>query len=265
MCEAPSGLPPLPDIEGISFYDTSNASENYVVRQLDLLETLSIEQLLTQHLLPWMAMVQDIDSMPAKAALVDWIFDHSKSPTYSWEINILSQPIVPLPTVHGDRQYQCLKNLVDPTSEYSALYFEEENVFPCADFYARHEVAFRACGISVGLTKDTPLNRARLYSQCGANIQVLMDKVGQLLQGRVPHEVSNAALPTDEIRVLEWLPGTSTTGEMALFSPNACRAADESHLVDKVWGTVNFAVTTYWRKVLGEYPGSRNSQPLLTI
>lgn len=251
LCEAPYDLPPLPDIEGVSFYDVSNASERYVIRQLKLLENLPLEQILTQHLLPWMATTQDSVSMPAKAALVDWIFDHSKSPKDSWKKNIISQPIVPLPTGHGNMQYRCLKDLVDPTSPYSALYFDEENVFPDAEFFARHKIAFEACGISAGLNEDTPLDRARFYSRCGADKQLLMDKVIHLLQGRVPYEVSSAELPTDEIRALKWLPGTSTTKEMALFSPNVCRGADESPLVDRVWGTLNFTVSRYWRKVLG--------------
>lgn len=253
LCEAPSDLPPLPDIQGVSFYDVSEASEKHIVRQLGLLERLSMEQILTRHLLPWMAMTQDIASMPAKAALVNWIFDHSKSPTESWKMNIISQSIVPIPNGDGNVQYRCLKDLVDPTSVYSALYFEEENVFPCAEFYARHKIAFQACGISAGFTEDTPLDRARVYSQCGADLKIMMDKVRQLLEGRVPYEVSSAAPPADEIRALEWLPGTSTSGEMVLLSPNACRGADDGHLVDKVWGTVNFAVTRYWRKVLGVY------------
>ena len=265
FCEAPSDLPSFPDIEGVSFYDVSNASEKYVTRQLKLLEILTIEQILTRYLLPWMAMAQDIASMPAKAALVEWIFDHSKSPTGSWKTKIMSQPIVPLPTVDGNKRYRCLRDLVDPTSVYSTLYFEEENVFPCEEFFARHKGAFQACGISAGLNKDTPLDRAKVYSQYRADSQELIDKVTNLLQGRVPYEVSSAALPTDEIRALKWLPGTSTSGEMALFSPNFCRGADDRHLVDKVWGTVNFSVTAFWKKVLGEYLGFQIYQPLLMI
>ena len=256
LCEAPSDLPPLPDIGGVSFYDVSCFSEKYVVRQLELLENLSIEQILTQHLLPWMAMAQDIASMLAKAALVDWIFHHSKSPTDSWKENIISQPIVPLPISHGNTQYRCLKDLVDPTSVHSALYFEEENVFPCAEFYARHKTAFRRCGISAGFTEGTPLDRAKVYSECGADLQVLTEKVRQLLQAQPSYGFDETTLPMHEIKVLEWLPGTTITGEMALFSPSTCRGADDSHLVDKVWGTVSFAVTDYWRKILGKYLGS---------
>ena len=253
LCEAPADLPPLPDIEGLSFYDISNASEKYVVRQLKLLEKLSSEQILTKHLLPWMAMAQDIASIPAKAALVDWIFSHSKSPTDSWKKNIMTKAIVPLPVDHGSMQYRCLSDLIDPTSPYAALYFEEENVLPCAEFYARHKVALHACGISDGLTEDTPLDRARIYSQSGADLQVLMKKVEILLRSRSPCESGSTALPIDEIRSLKWLPGTSATGEVTLFSPNACRGADDSHLVDKVWGTVKFPVLENWRKILGEY------------
>ena len=256
LCEAPSDLPPLPDIEGVSFYDISNASEKFIVRQLKLLEKLSIEQILTRYLLPWMAIAQDSACLPTKTALVDWIFDHSKSPTESWKMNVISHPIVPLPSGHGNMEYRCLKDLVDPTSANSELYFEDENVFPCEDFYERHKVALQACGISAGLTVDTPLDRARVYSQRGAELQVLIDKARQLLQGSCPYKLDSAALPTEEIRTLKWLPGISTTGEMALFSPNACRGADESYLVDKVWGTVDLVATRSWRNVLGEYPGS---------
>lgn len=256
LCEAPPDQPPLPDIEGVSFYDVSNLSERYIVRQLKLLEELSIEQLLTQHLLSWMAVAQDSASVPAKAALVEWIFNHSKFPTDSWQANVMSHPIVPQPDSNGDMQYRCLKDLVDPTSVFSALYFAEENVFPCTKFFARHKAALQACGISAGLSKETPLDRARVYSQCGADMQVLMAKTTQLLLERIPYEVGNAALPTDELRALEWLPGTSATGEIILLSPNACRGPEDSYLVDRVWGAVNFAVTRQWKTILGEYPRS---------
>lgn len=254
MYEAPPQLPSVPEIVGIHFYTIDvNVAEKHIVRKLHLLEKISMEQALTEHFLPWMATAQEYSSIPAKEALVKWIFDNSKSPSVSWMTNVISQPIVPLPTRGGERHYRCLVDLVDPTSTFSKLYFDDERVFPCADFLKLHGVALMACRLSKGVTSMTPLDRARYYSSCGGTLLELQEKVQLLLKVTVQFGFTSSAASINEIRSLKWIPGKSVDGQLALLAPNTCRGFDQGQLVDMVWGTANYSVKTDWRRVLGQY------------
>lgn len=246
-------LPPLPDIPGLSFYDVSTASDKCIARQLSLFETISDEELLTRHFLPWMDKAQDVDLILAKDGLVEWIFKHSKSATDSWIMAVRSQPIVPLPCNNGPRTYGRLQDLIDPTTEHSRLYFEEENRFPCSAFFQKNKQALLSCGLGNGNTWSTPLERARYYAQCDFPIQTLSEKVGCLLKIPIEAQFSASKESVHELRTLKWLPGVSIKGKATLFAPAACRGADQTHLVDMVLGTIAYSVRRAWKKILGQY------------
>ena len=252
MFETPPGLPPMPDIPGVSFYEASNPSEIYLIRQLHLLEEVSTQDLLTEHLLPWMQDVQDVSMLPAKEALVDWVFDISKNPSETWISSVMGWPIIPQPAHSGNRTYRCIKDLVDPCSGFASLYFAEENVFPCLDFAKRHKGALAACGLGNGVNSSTPLLRAAYYSRCGADLDVLRDKIECLLAVPIEPKPGFSETLIGEFRNLKWLPGTSATGEPTLMSPSACRGPDQSRLVDLVWGTFPYSVSKDWKKLLGK-------------
>ena len=199
-----------------------------------------------------MATARDPSTEPAKEGLVDWIFDNSKNYTHPWRSNLKNHPLIPLPkSAQQCRQYRCLKDLVNPTSDFSGLYFQEEDKFPCPEFYKRHEAALALCGINNGTTSSTPLERARHYSKCGADLQELREKVECLLTVPIRGDFTSSRSSMNDIRSLKWLPGSSTVGDSTLLSPDSCRGADQSDLIDNVWGTSNLDVRGSWREILG--------------
>lgn len=253
LCEVPPDLPPLPDIEGISFYDISNASEKYVVRQLELLEKLSIEQVLTRHLLPWIESTPE-SLVPAKDGLIDWIFENSRLPTQSWKKDVMCHAIVPLPLRSGERRYRRITDMIDPICDLAKIYFEEEDVFPCLDFYGRHKEALLICGITVRPESHKLLERCRHFAECGANITEIEGKVECLTRLPIQTEsfASESYLSISELRDMKWLPAISLEGKKTLLAPNECRGADLGHLVDLVWGVVKFSVNRDWERILGQ-------------
>lgn len=250
MYEIPAQLPPLPDLEGVSFYNVPSDGERYVLEQLNLLEKISIETLLTRHLLPWMKSVFEDSLSTTKDALVDWIVHRSKIPSESWITNIISQPIIPVSVGKGQRIFKCLQELVDPTSRFSQLYFEEEHVFPLNSFFMKHKDALKACGLSDGVSSFTPLDRARIYSQHEVEEERLTERVECLFKAPITQEFSNSD-SVNEFRISRWLPGASTDGTPVFISPSHSRGSDQAYLVDKVWGTVPFSVRWEWKKLLG--------------
>jgi len=245
----PSNLPPLPNIQGLSFYDPSSSSERYLVENLRLLPELNLENLLMRFLLPWMEAVADGSLLVAKEAMADWTFQQSFWPSSSWLANVITRPIVPLPLHGGVQLYRCLKDLVDLDSQIAKLYFADESVFPSEEFFQRNKTSLRACGISNGAESLTViLRRAKSYSQRIPNRQ-LVKKVKLLLKAPIIEPIPSDF--TQNIRSLKWMPTTLADGTIGLSNPSQCRGADQSQLVDNVWGITEFFVEKTWSQILG--------------
>ena len=252
----PSGFPPLPDIVRVTFYDPQDEIEKLMMERLRALQHITAKDLLTLHLLPWMESVP-FDAEPLwkipKANLADWIMKGSRRPSKAWLTEIINHPIIPLPLRNGKTQYRCLTGMVDPSSELAKLYDEEENVFPCPVFFSRHKEALIACGIATQPAWSTPVERAKYFSQGEVDIETLQCKVDCLLKLPVGKELISSTTEVAEIQNLKWLPGVSLNGGSTLLAPNECRGADQSHLVDFIWGTTNIVVKEGCRNVLGKY------------
>ena len=254
--EKPSGFPPLPDIFGVSFYDPPKEIERPMVARLRVLQDVPSKDILTLHLLPWMESIpSDAVSLweTPKANLIDWIMKGSRRPSKAWLTEIISHPIIPLPLQGAKRRYRCLTGMVDPTSELAKLYDEKEDVFPCPDFFSRHKEALIACGIATQPTWFTPAERVRYLSQRQVDTETLQRKVDCLLKLPVQNELISSTCDIADIRKLRWLPGVSLNGESTLLAPNECRGADQSQLVDLVWGTTNITAKASWKKALGKH------------
>lgn len=248
-------FPPLPDLVGVSFYDPQNEIEKLMMERLRALQSVTPKDLLTSHLLPWMESISsDADSLLEipKANLIDWIMKGSRRPSKAWLTDIINHPIIPLPLHDGKRQYRCLMGMVDPSSELAKLYDEDENVFPCPDFYCRHKEALVICGIATQPTWNTPAERIQRFSRCEVVTEPLHNKIDCLLKLPIEKELISSDREVANIRRLKWVPGVSLSGGSTLFAPSKCRGADQSHLVDLVWGTTSIAVKASWKKVLGK-------------
>ena len=248
--KAPVDLPPLPNILGVLLIDLTSRSERHLVKRFNLIEEMSLLDLLQHYLLPWAVTVQDGPLIAAKEALIEFTFKHA---TKQWAVDISKIPIIPLPLC-GDLggQYRCLSGMIDPTSPLSNLYFEHEDVFPCRDFFERHKEVLRACGIISELSWNTPLDRVQYYSRCHVDISSLEAKVKRLLQLPVHEKLSSSESSIAEIRTLRWLPAFPVSGStMTLLASQECRGFDESDLVDHVLGKTHFLVNKEWRQMLG--------------
>lgn len=226
-----------------------------MIRRLRALQDVPNKDLLTLHLLPWMESIpSDAESQwkIPKANLIDWIMRGSRRPSKTWLTEVISHAIIPLPLQDGKRQYRRLTGMVDPSSELAKLYEEKENVFPCPEFFSRHKDALIACGIATKPTWSTPIERAKYFSQCPLDTETLQRQVDCLLKLPIEKELISSTCGIADIRRSKWLPGVSLNGESALLAPNECRGADQSHLVDLLWGTTNIVVKANWRKVLGK-------------
>ena len=253
--EAPKGFPATVNISDVTFYDFSNSSEKYMTESFKLVEAMPLEELLIAHLLPWIDSARDSSSAASKYALVEFIFSNSRRPSSTWIAQVNSKSIVPLPFL-GDgtaKRYESLLRLVDPSgSILPSLYFKDESVFPCKEFFHRHKEALQLCGIRRRPNWDTPLERVRVYATCGKAINSIEEKVECLLKLPVHKDLIASQSSVLEIQRLKWLPGC-LVGEpkTALISPDECRGADETHLVNFVLPTAKFSVGDDWKKILG--------------
>ena len=254
--EAPTDLPPIPQITGVSFYDLSKPAEKYLVKRFDLIERISIDNLLKHHLLPWAVSAHDGPSAAAKLGLIEYTFQHLHlcHATKASILDVSNIPIIPLPLSDNDdgRQYRCLSDMISPTSPLSELYFENEEVFPCPQFFERHKETLKVCGIISKPERNTLLDRIQYYSQCGADAASLKAKVKCLLQLPIHKDIGSSKSSIAKIRTLKWLPATPVSdSSLTILSPRECRGSNESDLVDHVLGTIRFSVKPEWKEFLG--------------
>lgn len=246
--EVPTGLPHLPVIPEISFFDPSNDSEKYLLKYFGLLERMTLETLLQKYLLPWAVTAQDEDRK-SKKDLIDFLF-HRATRSISWVTLVANFPIIPLDMAEGNSdqtQYRYLADVVHPHSPISKLYFARENVFPDPAFFMAHSRALVDLGIKCELTWPDMVKRIQEFSRC--TIGELGDKVDRLLALPVP----NQDHPIDDgIRTLKWIPGTRPgENSLSLLAPNECRQADMRSYTDLVLGVTRFRVNAKWSNLLG--------------
>jgi sacsin len=254
MYKTPPGLPPLPNLSKVSFFEAQSEVERLFIERLKALPRVSDKDLLTQHFLPWMGTVTSDDAALslAKEELVHWIM--KMAPTHpcsaEWQVDVFSHAIIPLPVEGGQRRYRCIAGMVDPSSSLAPLYDAGENVFPCPHFYTKHKNVLIAYGLTSKMQWDTPLERARYFAHHGDEVDI-NTKVETLLKLRVLSKLSSSKDSIAEIRRLKWIPCTSVLGESILHAPFECRGADDRHLIDLVWGITTLSMEPSWKRVLG--------------
>ena len=251
----PQDLPFLPDENaGVAFVDPITPHEESIIKRLGLAVGVSDEQLLRDHLLPWVLSASEEAFASVKMALLHWLFERSKSPDESWANYLRDLPIIPLPTrdKSGRTQYGRLVDLVAPDSPHAILYLDDEAVFPDAEFYTRHRQAFKACGIGLGFNPGTIQDRANVYSRYCGPMAVLDEKVKYLTSLPLGKSVLLSSESLHEIQNLRWLPGHSTEGAPTLLPPIACRGPSNFALMDHVWGKVDLWVRADFEKLFGQ-------------
>lgn len=254
MYKTPPGLPPLPIMSNVSFFEPQSEVERSFIERLKALPRVSVKDLLTQHFLPWLGTVTSDDAVLslAKEEFVGWIMKIAPTTPYlaAWQADVFSHAIIPLPIEGGQRRYRSIEGMVDPDSSLAPLYDAGENVFPCPDFYAKHKDVLIAYGLTSKMLWDTPLERARYLAQHGNEVNI-NTRIESLLKLRVLSKLSNSKDTITEIRRLKWIPCTSVLGESVLYAPLECRGADDRHLIDLVWGITTLSMEPSWKKVLG--------------
>ena len=251
----PANLPPLPQIQNVAFFDLSDTSERYLADSFDLLETMSLEALLRNHLLPWIV-AADKNLDPVKAGLIHFIFsnEHSKYPSTSWIELIANQPVIPTMAHGGEprRRRRCLVDLVRPETPLSKLYFENEDVIPELSFFRRHEQALISCQIKSQPTWADLLERICYFSRCPVDAAELTEKVKILLRIPPPSEFVADEPNVRRIQTLKWLPGIPVAGtHLSLLSPQDCRGPDQLSLTEYVLGSTTLSPSGDWKKIFG--------------
>ena len=247
--EIPKDLPALPEMDGLAFFNLSDSNERYIVQKLSLIPDASTETLLDRYFLPWLSAELDSSLQEARLRLIDWIFWRSKTPTQAWKVLVSSRPIVPKRFENEVQSFAILTDLVDPKSPYTQLYYEDEDVFPSQDFFKKHYLAARACGLKNGTESSTfLLDRARTYAQHTADEQ-LKNKISCLLTVPIQQCIPESTVKC--LRSLRWFPARSPEGRMELYAPSQCRGSAQQHLVDNIWGITDFNIPPQWHSLLG--------------
>lgn len=249
-----SSLPPIPTIPGLTFYEPFDLHERYLVDFYGLLENISPDELMFEHLMPFFKEEQDATLAEAKLSLIDFTLDSTSRPSDSWKARFCRLNLVPKasrPGISG-LQFRSLADTVDPTAPLSDLFFEDEDVFPEPGFFERHRDMLTSCGLIRELTPELLLKRAQIFAGSKKDMEEVGIKIKRMLSLALSETFDLLPASLEEFRNLKWLPASSSSFEgFRLMSPTDCRAADEKELVDKVLGVVEAEVKPQWKGLLG--------------
>lgn len=247
-------LPPMPNVPGLTFYEPSSQHEQYLVDYFDLLEKISSDELIFEHLMPSLEEKADSVAAEVKLDFVNFALETNLRPSANWKARFCSMKLVPkapLPGVRG-LQFRSLTQTIDPTSSLGDVFFEDEDVFLEPKFFERHRDVLIACGIVRELTPQILLEHAQTLASSPKDPERLRVKVKHILSLPISTAFDLPAASLSVIRSLKWLPVSGPWFDgLQLMSPAECRAADEKELVDLVLGVFGGYITNEWKRLLG--------------
>lgn len=249
-----SSIPPIPTIPGLTFYRPLGSHEQYLVDFYDLLDKVSYDELIFEHLLPFFKERNDPTLAEVKLGLVNFALENTSHPSDSWKARFCTLDLIPkasCPNICG-LHFRPLSDTVDPTSPLSGLFFEDEDVFPEPGFFKRHRLMLVSCGIIRDLTPEVVMKRVQAFAGSQKDIEEVSSKVKRMLDSSLPADFTLPPASLKELRNLKWLPASGSSFDgFRLMLPGECRASDESDLVDNVLGIVKTNVKPEWKELLG--------------
>lgn len=244
-------MPAICPVPGINFYAASEHNEKYVLDSFNLLQEMSTETLLMEHLLPFVFSQHSVELNGVKDSLARYTLDKSCDPRSSWIAKLNQIPLIPLKVHSGQpRAYHQLQTLVNPESRLAKLFFSDEKVFPDQNFFDRHRTALGQCGLPSAVTPHVIFERVQYYAQFH-EVSELLEKVHKMVASSVDSRIFQDAKVISQIRTLEWLPVTLPSRELVRSSPLKSRAIEESDLVDRVYGILDSKISKDWKRILG--------------
>ncbi|KAI9838391.1 MAG: hypothetical protein M1819_005660 [Sarea resinae] len=246
-------LPVAPPARDVTFIDISYPSTSSIVEELDgAVSRLSLKQLVNQYVLPALNHQVPNISTAVKDVLIDFIFEHCVR-SKAWKIAIDSLPIVPLSRFpDAEKRYACPRDIISPNAtSLRSLYFEDEDVHPDSEFFARYQNWLAGNGIRTALTKQIVLERVAFYSTCGR--PQVEEKIRSLLQLKCPEEMLIDETSQRDLRQFFWLPVKQPTVPegFKLIRSHECRGKDQESLVSHVLGVLDFPIDPTWVLPLG--------------
>ena len=247
----PQDMPAICPVPGINFYAASEHSEKHVLDSFKLLQVMTTETLLMEHLLPFVFSQHSVELNGVKDSLARYTLDKSCDPRSSWIEKLNQIPLIPLKVPSGQPgAYRQLQTLVDPESRLAKLFFSDEMVFPDQQFFHRHRTALGQCGLPSAVTPHVIFERVQYYAQFH-EVSELLEKVHKMVSSSVDSRIFQDANVISQIRTLEWLPVTLPSRELVRSSPLKSRAIEETDLVDCVYGILDSKISKDWKRLLG--------------
>ncbi len=248
------GLPPIPSIPSLAFFDPGDMHEKNLLDSFGLLEEMPLLDLFFEYIVLHMEEAEDPVMAEAKLRLVDFVLEKNLRPSDSFKARFPKFKLVhsAICSSHDYIRFRFPASTVDPTSTISNLFFDDEDVFPEPGFLRRHHEVLKTCGILRELTPEILMERVHNFATCSEDKQQLIVKVKHLFGLPLGENFKLTPASLKELRTLKWLPVLcSTLKEYQMVSPEDCRAVDDKDLVDLVLCVFETSVTPDWKGLLG--------------
>lgn len=133
------GLPPIPSIPSLAFFDPGDTHEKNLLDFFGLLEQMPLFDLFFEHIVLHMEEAEDPVMAEVKLRLVDFVLEKNLRPSDSFKSRFSKFKLVhsAICSSHNGVRFRFPASTVDPTSTISNLFFDDEDVFPEPGFLRR--------------------------------------------------------------------------------------------------------------------------------
>lgn len=168
------------------------------------------------------------------------------------KLEVLS--IVPVMQLNGKDTdtFACVSELIDPTaSELKDLCFDDEEILPSQEFWAKYEVALKGLGVKTHLDETVIGHRIICYASNKYTPLEVQQRAQMLLQSACRWTSSLKQQENSNLQRLAWLPIVDTSGALILKSAQECRSMKDMLLVGSQLPILPFEITLMWIARLG--------------
>ena len=236
------GLPIVLDTPGYLFIDISHNDTEKLSRRLELLDCLSLPDILKYHVVPRISDTGASDD-ERRTELIKFALDNFDQLPPESRAELSQKQIVPVNISTTSLRVPGQTVAGEPVN---LLFFPEEERCATEDFSARYLGKLKELGMSTAVTPEILLERIDAYSKFTGPFEKIQLKVKLLFShGKPPQR-----LP-EEYRKLRWIPAKSPAGDRRLFSAAECQSKGRRDLLSYAMPIVEFTIAPSWLDSLG--------------
>lgn len=246
----------VPAIPGTQFILADvGIPQRHLLQNLNLADCLGPVQIVEDYIIPsWSRGDDSAWTYRCKEQISEFVLRCFSLLTSASKTKLRTLPIVPVTRLDGKdtSKFAEASELIDPdVSVLKALCFDDEEVLPKRDFFAKFKFALSECGLKKEVDEILVEQRVRCYAKFSYPFLDIQKRAEILLKSQCGWKSPTGSLGESDLRRLAWLPVIKPDKEKSLMAADGCRAQRDAPLVSSQLPLLTVRISTEWEQRLG--------------